>query len=67
TRARRRVMVVGSIDLVRAATRRGSRRASGLVDALRPAESRPEPEDETPPPSDEASEGEDPQQLSLFG
>ncbi|MEM7354959.1 MAG: exodeoxyribonuclease V subunit alpha, partial [Acidobacteriota bacterium] len=47
TRARRRVMVVGSIDLVRAATRRGSRRASGLVDALRPAESRPEPEDET--------------------
>ena len=71
TRARRRVVLVATADVVRAATRRGSRRASGLVDALRPAGPPQQPAEPRPPAAaavtSESADAGEPRQLSLFG
>lgn len=61
TRARRRVVVLGTPEVIRAALARGSRRSSGLVEALA-ARKRPAPDPEPEPPKDEDGSA----QLSLF-
>ncbi|MCP3958060.1 MAG: exodeoxyribonuclease V subunit alpha [bacterium] len=70
TRARRRLTVVGTPEVIRGAIARGSRRRSGLVDALAggsaPRHRTPEPPPPTEPSDEPARDDGESDQLSLF-